>query len=104
MEMDNWGSSVVGEKQFFTNWWGRLRDICVGPDGAVYLATSGQTWQNTKPFTHGIVKIWNPDYVTSNPQIVEGKTNIRIYPNPASDTIHILPQYPQLAGCRHEAW
>ena len=90
MEMDDWGSSIVSEKQFFTNWWGRLRDICIGPDGAVYLATSGQTWQNTKPFTHGIVKIWNPDFVTSNPQITDGKTTIRIYPNPASDNIHVL--------------
>ena len=57
--------SVISETQYFNNTWGRLRDICVAPDGAIYLATNGPDWGNSQPFTHSIVKVWNPDYIAS---------------------------------------
>lgn len=63
LELDGSGTAVVDEKQYFNDFWGRLRDICIGPDGAIYLATNGASWSNTNPFTHRIVKIWNAAYV-----------------------------------------
>lgn len=63
LELNGSGTSVVDEKQYFNNYWGRLRDICVAPDGAIYIATNGPSPSNTQPFTHRIVKIWNGSYV-----------------------------------------
>jgi len=60
LELDETGTAVLSESQFFQDYWGRLRDICVAPDGSVYLATNGPNWGNSQPFTHSIVKIWNP--------------------------------------------
>lgn len=51
------GQSIMGQQEYFTGWWGRLRDIAVGPQGEIYLATSGQSWSNTEPFTHSIIKL-----------------------------------------------
>ena len=38
----NADGSVAGEEVLFDGRFGRLRDVVVGPDGAVYLATSNQ--------------------------------------------------------------
>ncbi|MDD3525591.1 MAG: PQQ-dependent sugar dehydrogenase [Bacteroidales bacterium] len=51
------GQSITHQQEYFTNWWGRLRDIAVGPQGEIYLATNGQSWSNTQPFTHSIIKL-----------------------------------------------
>jgi glucose/arabinose dehydrogenase len=34
------GRSIVETKSYFQDSWGRLRDICISPDGKVYLCTS----------------------------------------------------------------
>ncbi len=34
------GRQIVSEAIFFNNQWGRLRDLCVSPDGRVFIATS----------------------------------------------------------------
>lgn len=34
------GRAVTGTKSFFKNEWGRLRDLCISPDGKVYICTS----------------------------------------------------------------
>jgi glucose/arabinose dehydrogenase len=87
LELNDDGTQVMNEKQFFNNYWGRLRDICVDPDGAVYLATNGQSWSNTEPFTHSIIKVWNDDYTGVGDQENLIKRKIKIRPNPASTYI-----------------
>ena len=89
LELDESGTSVVGEEQYFTNIWGRLRDICVGPDGSIYLATNGPDWGNSQPFTHSIVKVWNPDYIASAENFKQDNNAISVYPNPVKDKLHI---------------
>lgn len=34
------GRSVIASRIFFKNDWGRLRDLCISPDGKVYIGTS----------------------------------------------------------------
>jgi len=87
LELDGTGTEVVAEKQFFNNYWGRLRDICVDPDGAVYLATNGDSWSNTNPFTHSITKVWNNDYTGVGDQENYPAKNIFLKPNPATNYI-----------------
>lgn len=89
MELDESGNSVINEEQYFNNTWGRLRDICVSPDGAIYLATNGPDWGNSQPFTHSIVKVWNPDYIAAVNGTQLDKKLVSIYPNPAKDNLNI---------------
>lgn len=77
------GDSVISEKKFFKNEFQRLRDICVSPEGKIYLATSGSSWSNTNRFTHTIVELSNEDYNASlgGPQPY---TRVCVGPNPLS--------------------
>ncbi len=54
------GQSVTNETEFFQYEWGRLRDICVSPDGKIYLATNGNTWPSQPP--NEIIELSNADY------------------------------------------
>lgn len=89
LELDENGTSVVTQKQFFTNWWGRLRDILIGPNGEIYLATSGESWANNNPFTHSIIKVWNPEFVSVTQANRLDKSSVRVYPSPATDSFKI---------------
>jgi len=91
LHLDEDGTAIVSEEQLFIDYWGRLRDICTGPNGEVYLATNGPDSQNTQPFTHRIVKVWNPDYtLVDDPGRDSGKLpNMQIYPNPGSDIFNL---------------
>jgi len=87
LELDGTGTEVLAEKQFFNDYWGRLRDVCVDPDGAIYLATNGDSWSNTDPFTHSIIKVWNDNYSGVGDQENYLDRNIKIRPNPATGYI-----------------
>lgn len=38
------GERVEGERIYFQKWLGRMRDLCVAPNGDIYLATSNTDW------------------------------------------------------------
>jgi len=93
LELDEDGATVLEEKQFFQNWWGRLRDICVSPNGEIYLATNGPSWSNTQPFTHSIIKISNANYLgTDQDKKKPESAEINIYPNPCSGSMSLRYQ------------
>ncbi len=60
LELSDDGMAITGQKQYFTEFWGRLRDVCAGPNGEVFLATNGSSWLNNEPFTHSIIKLTPP--------------------------------------------
>ena len=60
LELSADGESVLGEQHYLTNEFGRLRDICVGPNKEIYLATNGTSWSNTNPNTHEIIRLDPP--------------------------------------------
>ena len=52
------GRSVLQEEAFFHQWWGRLRDICISPDGRVFIAVSNADGRGTiQPGDDRIVEI-----------------------------------------------
>ena len=52
------GRSVLQEDEFFSQWWGRLRDLCISPDGRVFLAVSNADGRGTvQPGDDRIVEI-----------------------------------------------
>lgn len=87
LELDANGTTVTGETNFFIDYWGRLRDICVAPDGAIYLASSGWEWANTQPNTHRIVKLVNSDYTSVNPTDPSLENWMQLRPNPSSGLV-----------------
>ncbi|MBM3918157.1 MAG: PQQ-dependent sugar dehydrogenase [Sphingomonadales bacterium] len=81
LSLQNDTGAVVSEVQYLTNWYGRLRDVCSDPAGNLYLATNGNSWSNTQPFTHRIVKI-APRNTTSVPTDPDATQKLNINPNP----------------------
>ncbi|WP_111672719.1 PQQ-dependent sugar dehydrogenase [Algoriphagus litoralis] len=65
------GDSIDGEEILFENLYGRLRDVAVGPDGAIYLSTSNQDWNPQPGFPlpgdDKILKISPSSSLSSNP-------------------------------------
>lgn len=69
------GQSVTNETEFFKYEWGRLRDICVSPDGKIYLATNGNTWPSQPP--NEIIELSNANYNVDVTEI-KSKANKKI--------------------------
>ncbi len=63
LTLNSTGDSITSETSYFVNQWGRLRDICAGPDGTIYLATNGATSGNIDPNTHSIIRLRNLNYL-----------------------------------------
>jgi glucose/arabinose dehydrogenase len=77
------GRFVTEETHHFENWFGRLRDLCISPEGNLYLAVSNRDGRGTvRPGDDRIVKI----SAVTNTTGIRGKTEegamVRIYPNP----------------------
>ena len=81
------GTSVLKSTDFFTGEFGRLRDMCISPDGKVYVATSNRDSRGTPlPNDDKIIEI-APE-TTSISENVNGNF-ITIFPNPANDFITV---------------
>ncbi|MBD80732.1 MAG: glucose dehydrogenase [Crocinitomicaceae bacterium] len=76
------GDSVISQKKYLKNELNRLRDICISPDGKIYLATNGSSWSNTRPFTHTIVELSNEAYIANSILGLSSTPSIKIGPNP----------------------
>ena len=50
LKLNDAGDAIVGEKVYFENSFGRMRDICVSPEGDVYLSTSNRDWNPAEGF------------------------------------------------------
>lgn len=57
LKMNSSGETVLVVNEYFENYWGRLRDICMAPDGRIFIATNGADWGNIDPWTHKIIEI-----------------------------------------------
>ena len=86
LELNVNGESVLDEVHYLSNQFGRLRDICIGPNKEIYIATNGNSWSNTSPNTHKIVKLTPPTLgMNSNSALDE----LVIWPNPVNSLLHI---------------
>ena len=55
------GTAVTGQERYFTGQLGRLRDICVSPDGRVFLASNGTPDGSANRFNRRIVEVLRVD-------------------------------------------
>lgn len=85
-DLNDDGTAVDQQVHYLTNVFGRLRDICIGPDKAIYLATNGSSWSNTNPNTHSIIVLRTQ---SSNSLTENAEQQIGIYPNPVVSTFTV---------------
>lgn len=50
LKLNGAGTAIASEEVFFADRYGRIRDICVGKDGAVYISTSNRDWNPATGF------------------------------------------------------
>jgi len=86
IELSPDGTQYISQTHYLTNQFGRLRDICVGPDKEIYLATNGASWSNTNPNTHSIIRL-----KVSNSAAIHETTAKKafVYPNPADEFLNV---------------
>jgi len=94
LELNEAGDAIISEEIFFDNEYGRLRDVCVSPDGEIFFATSNQDGRGNNGFPVGtddrIIKVSNKQY--SLPTGIDEynvESKLRFYPNPVENTIYL---------------
>lgn len=86
LELSNDGTQYIAENHYLTNQFGRLRDICVGQEKEIYLATNGSSWSNTNPNTHSIIRLKVSSAVG---MYEENSIKLNVYPNPTVDFLFV---------------
>ncbi len=91
LQLDSSGHAIISTQTFLDNQYGRLRDVCVAPDGRIFVATSNRDGRNNNPdpTDDRILKLENVNY-TSLAEDVDD-TGVELYPNPASDRLYMQP-------------
>jgi aldose sugar dehydrogenase len=85
--LDETGTKVLKTTDFYTNTFGRLRDVCISPDGKVYIAVSNRDGSGSpRDDDDKIVEIMPVS--TSIAEITKGNL-VSITPNPAKDYVNI---------------
>jgi glucose/arabinose dehydrogenase len=81
------GTDVLQTTDFFNGTFGRLRDICISPEGKVYIAVSNRDGRgNPKADDDKIIEI-SP--ITSSVDETRNDKFVNITPNPAGDFVNI---------------
>ncbi len=72
------GTEVLAEDRYFQDY-GRIRDICVSPQGVIYFATNGSNYPGSGP--NKIIS-YTSNITINTLDITESKSHISLYPNP----------------------
>lgn len=67
----------------------RMRDICIDPDGRIYISTSNSSASGTGSYIDKIIEIYDPNYSGVTNVFKEGAT-VASYPNPVTDKLTIV--------------
>ncbi len=83
VHLDEEGNTALNESSFFQNAFGRLRDVCISPDGVVYLAVSNKDGRGIpKNVDDRIIQIGKAEGQGLFSPSHDNK--LLIYPNPSS--------------------
>ncbi|MFD2787670.1 PQQ-dependent sugar dehydrogenase [Hymenobacter rubripertinctus] len=85
-------NGISGQQDFLTGVYGRLRAVCVSPQGRVYLSTS-----NNAAGADQLVVLENRDFVVTA-TTGAAAVQLRLYPNPAQRTVMLELPAPTAAA------
>ena len=95
------GTAITEVTSYFSNTWGRLRDVCISPNGNVYLAVSNRDGRGSpRPGDDRIIRL-SPTNSTGFNNAATSKKSLQIYPNPLAGT-HTLSVDADYAGKRYQ--
>ncbi|MBS1585858.1 MAG: PQQ-dependent sugar dehydrogenase [Bacteroidetes bacterium] len=77
--------SIISDTRMALHY-GRLRDICISPDGRVYISTSNSNAAGTGPFIDKIIELYDSAAAVKT---VSAEEDVKIYPNPANDLVYV---------------
>ncbi|MGB0178318.1 MAG: PQQ-dependent sugar dehydrogenase, partial [Owenweeksia sp.] len=83
------GEVITQTNTYLNNQYGRLRDVCVSPNGDIYVSTSNRDGRNNNPdpTDDRILKLENLAFISlPEPDI---STTLSLHPNPVTDVLHI---------------
>ncbi|MCL5992479.1 MAG: PQQ-dependent sugar dehydrogenase, partial [Bacteroidetes bacterium] len=87
IKLDETGNHVVSQTNYFSGKFGRLRDVCISPDGKVYIATSNKDGRGSPAAVDDRIIEITPAALKKNDEKDE-LDEIEFYPNPFSDKIN----------------
>ena len=79
------GTASVSQNSYLTNMFGRLRDICVGPNNEIYIATNGSG--SASENNHSIIKLTPPNTVSVKE--INAGYDAKVYPAVTKENITI---------------
>jgi glucose/arabinose dehydrogenase len=85
IKLSNDGLKAVSKTDFFNGTYGRLRDVCISPDGKVYIAVSNKDTRGTPRSDDDKIVEISP--FTSSTQEIKG--SMEIFPNPVREVLNI---------------
>jgi glucose/arabinose dehydrogenase len=95
LKLNSTYTQITSDEAYLQNLFGRLRDIAVGPNKEIYLATNGQSWSNIDPGTHSIIRLTPPAPIPTSVKIENKPSSVlHVYPNPANT--HVYLEYSNL--------
>lgn len=93
LQLNTAGDSITKSTTYFNNWFGRLRDVCIAPNGDVYIATSNRDGRGVSPFPKPIddriIRIRGLSTI-GTPQLNSEGATVKIHPNPFKDQTSIM--------------
>lgn len=104
IEVDNVdGTTVVGQEILFNDdhaanpgssfsngLFDRLRDICMAPDGRVFLATNGPSWGTSLTWQNSIIELKNSAYTPTSVAEPMAVVHTQVYPNPSNGSVNLV--------------
>lgn len=92
LRLNSSGDSMISEKIYLDNIFGRIRDVCIAPNGDVFIATSNRDGRGQNPFPlledDRIIQLKNA--ALSGNFFQEEEKSFKIYPNPTNGKFKII--------------
>jgi len=76
------GDSILSAEAVAGVSFGRLRAVCVAPDGRIFLSTSNSPADGSGPFTDRIIELYDPQSIGIG--ALPAQRRLTVYPNPAA--------------------
>ncbi|MBA3680571.1 MAG: PQQ-dependent sugar dehydrogenase [Bacteroidetes bacterium] len=93
MQLNAAGTLSVSQASYLTNMFGRLRDLCVGPNNEIYIATNGTNPTNPSPNINQIIKLTPPNTVSVKE--IKAGYNTLVYPTITKEIITVELNNPE---------